>query len=71
LELYHAKQGNKHLYLAQGADHAQSLRTNPNAYDHAVGTFLEDFGLTTSEFGVVDPNISEYDEMAKEEIPFT
>jgi uncharacterized protein len=49
MELYHAKQGYKHLYLVQGADHAKSLRTNPNAYDHAVGMFLEGIGLKTSE----------------------
>jgi fermentation-respiration switch protein FrsA (DUF1100 family) len=48
-ELYRAKQGPKQLYLAPGADHAQSLRTNPHIYDRIVGEFLEELGLATSE----------------------
>jgi fermentation-respiration switch protein FrsA (DUF1100 family) len=45
LELYHAKQGHKQLYLAQGADHAQSLRMNPHAYDCIIEAFLVELGL--------------------------
>jgi fermentation-respiration switch protein FrsA (DUF1100 family) len=49
LELYRAKRGPKQLYLAPGADHAQSLRINPFVYDHIVGEFLEELGLATNE----------------------
>jgi fermentation-respiration switch protein FrsA (DUF1100 family) len=48
-ELYRAKQGHKQLYLVPGADHAQSLRTNPHIYDRIVGEFLEELGLATTE----------------------
>jgi fermentation-respiration switch protein FrsA (DUF1100 family) len=45
LELYRAKAGRKQLYLAQGADHAQSLRINPHAYDCIIDAFLVELGL--------------------------
>jgi fermentation-respiration switch protein FrsA (DUF1100 family) len=49
LELYRSKQGPKQLYLVPGADHAQSLRSNPYIYDRIVGEFLEGLGLATTE----------------------
>jgi fermentation-respiration switch protein FrsA (DUF1100 family) len=49
LELYHAKPGRKQLYLAQGADHAQSLRMNPDAYDCIIEAFLVELGLESYE----------------------
>jgi uncharacterized protein len=49
LELYRAKPGFKQLYLAPGADHAQSLRSNPEAYDHNVDIFLKELGFKQAE----------------------
>jgi len=45
-ELYEAKPGFKQLFLMPKADHAQSLATDPAAYDLIVGGFLEKLGLS-------------------------
>ncbi|MEX2461849.1 MAG: alpha/beta hydrolase [Paenibacillaceae bacterium] len=65
LELYHTKPGHKHLYLAQGADHAQSLQTNPHDYDRIVGAFLEELGLAKAETKPADSEATENGEFAK------
>lgn len=43
--LFKRKPGVKRLYLAPGADHAQSLATDPEAYDRELGAFLAEIGL--------------------------
>jgi fermentation-respiration switch protein FrsA (DUF1100 family) len=64
LELYRAKQGPKQLYLVPGADHAQSLRTNPHSYDRIVGEFLEELGLATNETKMLNLEETESEEFA-------
>ncbi|HRU95478.1 MAG TPA: alpha/beta hydrolase, partial [Anaerolineae bacterium] len=43
--LFERKPGVKRLYLAPGADHAQSLVVDPAAYDRELGAFLAEIGL--------------------------
>lgn len=41
IALHDAKRGVKRIYLAPGADHAQSYQVNPKAYEAVVQDFLE------------------------------
>jgi fermentation-respiration switch protein FrsA (DUF1100 family) len=62
LELYRAKKGPKQLFLVPGADHAQSLRTNPHNYDCIVGDFLAELGLVTTEIKTSNSKEAKSDE---------
>lgn len=45
-ELFEAKTaGNRQLYIASGAGHAQSFTSNPAAYENQVSKFLEECGF--------------------------
>ncbi|HPE70507.1 MAG TPA: alpha/beta fold hydrolase [Thermotogota bacterium] len=41
IRMFEAKTGQKRLYLAQGAGHAQSLRVDPDRYDQEIQIFLD------------------------------
>jgi fermentation-respiration switch protein FrsA (DUF1100 family) len=69
LELYRAKKGPKQLYLVSGADHAQSLRTNPHIYDRVVGEFLEELGLVTTEIKTSNSEETKGDEFTDQNAP--
>ncbi|OQA12539.1 MAG: Alpha/beta hydrolase family protein [Chloroflexi bacterium ADurb.Bin360] len=45
VRLFERKPGIKRLYLAPGAEHAQSLLSDPDAYDRELGAFLAEIGL--------------------------
>lgn len=46
IEMHKAKKGLSGLYIAPGAGHAKSIRTDPEAYENAVFSFLKKAGIS-------------------------
>ena len=49
VRLFERKPGIKRLYLAPGAEHAQSIAVDPAVYDREVGAFLSALGLEAAD----------------------